>query len=72
MTDFEKQCITRVYHAALGIIDRRSITKAEIDITMEVLKKCADQRNDWTDQLKEEYKIIADYAKENIKRNING
>ena len=70
MTPYEELCVTRVYQAALGTIDRKTITKKEIDITVEVLKKHAD--NDWNDQQKEAYKLLADFAKEQIKRDING
>lgn len=72
MTPYEELCVTRVYQAALGTIDRKTITKKEIDITVEVLKKHADDRNDWNDQQKEVYKLLADFAKEQIKRDING
>lgn len=72
MTPYEELCVTRVYEAALGTIDRKTITKKEIDITVEVLKKHADDRNDWNDQQKEVYKLLADFAKEQIKRDING
>ena len=71
MTPYEEICVTRVYQAALGTIDRKTITEKEIDITIEVLKKHADKRNDWNDQQKEAYKLLADYVKERIKRNIN-
>lgn len=71
MTPYEKICVTRVYQAALGAIDRKSITKEEIDITIEILKKHADECNDWNDHQKEAYKLLADYAKEQIKRTVN-
>ena len=32
MTPYEEICVTRVYQATLGTIDRKSITKEEIDI----------------------------------------
>ena len=72
MTPYEELCVTRVYQAALGMIDRKTITKKEIDITVEVLKKYADDRNNWSDQQKEAYKLLADFAKEQIKRDIDG
>jgi len=72
MTPYEEQCVTRVYNAALGIIDRREITKQEIDIAIEILKKSADNRNDWSQQQKEACKSLADFAKEQIKRELNG
>lgn len=70
MTPHEEYCVARVYNAALGIIDRKTITKHELDITIEILKKYADDREDWTDDQKEAYKLLADYAKEQIKGQI--
>ena len=67
MTPNEEYCVARVYNAALGIIDRKTITKHEIDITIEILKKYSGDREDWTDDQKEAYKLLADYAKEKIK-----
>jgi len=37
------------------------------DMTIEILKKMADNRNDWSDDQKEVYKLLADFAKERIK-----
>ena len=72
MTPHEEYCVARVYNAALGIIDRKTITKHELDITIEILKKYADDQGNWTDDQKEVYKLLADYAKEQIKRDIDG
>jgi hypothetical protein len=60
---------SRVYNAALGISDRSTVSKQDVDITIEILKKMADQRNDWTQQDKDAYKLLADYAKEHYKGN---
>ena len=62
MTNQEEYYVSRVYNAALGIIDRKTVTKHEIDITIEILKKYADDREDWTDDQKEAYKLLADYT----------
>ena len=70
MTPHEEYCVARVYNAALGIIDRKTITKHELDITIEILKKYADDQGNWTDDQKEAYKLLADYAKEQIKGQI--
>lgn len=70
MTNQEEYYVSRVYNAALGIIDRKTVTKHEIDITIEILKKYADDREDWTDDQKEAYKLLADYTKEQIKGQI--
>ena len=71
MTHQEEYCVSRVYNAALGIIDRKTVTKHEIDITIEILKKHADDRDDWTQEQKEAYKLLADFVKEQIKRDFN-
>ena len=57
----------KVYNAALGVTDRRMVTNQEIDIVIELLKKNADSRNDWTQEQKDIYKAIADYTKDRIK-----
>ncbi len=70
MTPHEEYCVSRVYNAALGNIDRKTITKHEIDITIEVLKNHADDRKDWTEGQRKAYKLLAEYAKEQIKGQI--
>lgn len=57
----------RVYNAAMNPQYRNSISNTEIDITAEILKKMADNRCDWSDDQKEVYKLLADFAKERIK-----
>lgn len=67
MTLYEMICFAKVYNAALGLPDKRSVTTQEIDIVIELLKKNADNRIDWTQEQKDIYKAIADYAKDRIK-----
>ena len=67
MTLFEMISFAKVYNAALGITDRRAVTNHEIDTVIELLKKNADNRNDWTQDQKDAYKAIADYVKDRIK-----
>ncbi len=69
MTFFELNCYAKVYNAALGYIDRNSVTRQEVEVTMELLKKMADNRDDWTDEEKEVYKALADYVKKRIEIN---
>lgn len=64
MTFYQLTCYTKLYNAAMGYIDRSSVTRQEVEVAIEVLKKLADERNDWTDEQKELYKSIADIAKE--------
>ena len=68
-TEYELSCYNKVLGAALGKVDRSTVTKQEFDITVELLKKNADNRSDWTEEQKRDYKILADYVKENFKGN---
>lgn len=63
----EMICFAKVYQAALYPQYRQSVTKTEVETTIEVLKKMADERQDWSDEQKEFYKLMADFAKEYIK-----
>lgn len=67
MNFYQLTCYTKLYNAAMGYIDRSSVTRQEVEVAIEVLKKLADERNDWTDEQKELYKSIADIAKEMLK-----
>lgn len=67
MTFYQLTCYTKLYNAAMGYIDKSSVTNQEAEVAIEVLKKLADERNDWTDEQKELYKSIADIAKEMLK-----
>ena len=67
MSFYEMICFAKVYSAALSGRPLNSVTKQEVDVTLEVLKTMADGRNDWTQEDKECYKQIVDFAKEYIK-----
>lgn len=71
MTFYQLTCYTKIYNAAMGDIDRRSVTQQEIEVAIEVLKKLADERDDWTDEQKELYKSIADIAKKMFEESQN-
>lgn len=60
-------CFAKVFSAAIGQVPATSVTKQDVDVTFEVLKEMADNRNDWPKEKKEYYKLIADFAKEYIK-----
>jgi hypothetical protein len=66
-TENELNCYNKVLGAALRKVDRSTVTKQEFDITVELLKKNADNRSDWTEEQKRDYKILADSVKENFK-----
>lgn len=67
MNFYEMICFAKVYNAVMGQMPLTSVTKQEAEVAIEVLKKMADNRNDWTQEEKECYKQIADFAKEYIK-----
>ena len=66
---YEQMCIFKIFCTAMGMMDRKSITNAEMEVAYEALKYMADQRYDWTDQQKNTYKFLADFAKEMTKYN---
>ena len=57
----------KVYNAVMNPQMRNNVSNAEVEVTVEILKKMADNRNDWSDDQKEVYKLLADYVKERIK-----
>lgn len=64
MTINEQLCITKLFFIAMGMMGQNTITSTEMNIACEALKRTADQRYDWTDQQKEVYKWLVEYAKE--------
>lgn len=63
MTVYEQLCVTKLFFAAMGMMDQNSITPTEMDVACETLKHIVDQRLDWTSQQKQFYKWLVDYAK---------
>ena len=68
MTINEQLCITKLFFTAMGMMSSNMISQPEMEIACEALKHAADQRNDWSDQQKEVYKWLVDWAKQNRKR----
>ena len=68
MSIYEQLCVTKLFYAAMGMMERQTITLDEFDIACEALKHLADQRRDWTEQQKYFYKWLVDYAKESIEK----
>ncbi|SDA32321.1 hypothetical protein SAMN02910447_03511 [Ruminococcus sp. YE71] len=64
---YEKYCYYKTLCVALGGTGRATISKQEYDTAVEVLKKMADNRWDWTEEQKQQYKLLADYLKETFK-----
>lgn len=67
MNFFEALCFVKFCDVAFGRIPHHEMSEAELEVAIEVLKKLADNRNDWTRQDKETYKVLIDFAKERIK-----
>ena len=67
MNFYEYISFAKVYNAAMNPQFRNSVSITDIDVTIEILKKMADNRLDWSDEQKEAYKLLADYVKERIK-----
>ena len=57
----------KVYNAVMNPQLRNTVSNVEVETTVEILKKMADNRKDWSDDQKEVYKLLADYVKEHIK-----
>lgn len=67
LTFGELLCFARVCSVFWGLTPPESVSKPEVEIAFEALKKMTDNRNDWTQEQKEFYKALVDFAKEQIK-----
>ena len=65
MNIFEMMSFAELFSKAMG--GRINMSDAEIEAGSQVLKNMAEQRCDWTEEQKELYKLMVDYAKENKK-----
>lgn len=68
MSLYEMLCFAKVYCAAFGF-SSLAISRQEIDIAFEVLKKATDNRQDWTQEQKDVYKLLVDFSKNQIEGN---
>lgn len=68
MTISEQLCITKLFFTAMGMMPSNMISQPEMEIACEALKQAADQRCDWSDQQKEVYKWLVDWAKGRTER----
>ncbi len=64
MNFYETICISKLYAVAFGFAPRQSINNTEIDVAAECLKKMADNNYTWTQEQKDQYKLLVDFAKE--------
>ena len=63
MNFYESICFSKLYAVAFGLTPIHSISKQEVDIAAECLKKMADNSIYWTQEQKDLYKLLVDYAK---------
>lgn len=68
MNFYESICFSRVHAAFCGLIPKQQVSEAEYEVAFECLKKMAENRYDWTDEQKEQYKALVDYCKEVSKK----
>lgn len=47
-------------------MNKQTVSGQEIDAAVELLKRIADNRADWTQEQQDTYKVIADYAEEQM------
>lgn len=67
MKFYEMICFAKVYNVVYGYSSPSTVSRHDVNIAIEVLKKMADDRYDWSQEQKDCYKLIADFAKEYIK-----
>lgn len=70
MEFYEMICFAKVYNVVCGYSSPSTVSRHDVEIAIEVLKKMADDRNDWTQEQKDCYKMIANFGKEYIKDRI--
>ena len=67
MTFGEMISFAKMFNVVLGLASPASVTNHERELAYEAMKKLADNRADWTQEQKELYKLIADFAKKQLK-----
>ena len=70
MNLYEQSCLTKVVLAAIGIVDRRTVTRIELETTFKALESFADNNQDWNENQKDFYKILVNIVKELMKENV--
>ena len=66
---YQMVSFAKVFNAAMGAGYPQAITIDDIDVTIEALKKMADNSPYWTQEQKDMYKLLADYTKDRMKGN---
>ena len=60
----ELVCFTKVLSVFMGVLSPAEVSLQEKELAIEAMKKMAENRDDWTHEQKETYKVLADIVKE--------
>ena len=60
----EKVCFAKVLSVFMGVLSPAEVSRQEKELAIEAMKKMAENRDDWTHEQKETYKVLADIVKE--------
>ena len=60
----ELVCFTKVLSVFMGVMSPAEVSRQEKELAIEAMKKMAENRDDWTHEQKEAYKVLADIVKE--------
>ena len=71
MNLYEQSCVSKVFLAAMGIINRQSITKVELEVTFKALENFAEHNQYWNNYQKDYYKLLIKFVKELMKDHSN-
>ena len=66
MSFIETISFCKVFSVAFGLDNSNILSRADLEITNELLKKMADEAPRWNQFQKETYKIMADFIKHNL------
>ena len=70
MNPYEQKCLTKVVLAAMGIVDRRTVTHIELETTFKALESFTDNNPNWNENQKDFYKTLVNIVKELMKENV--
>lgn len=60
----ELVCFTKVLSVFMGVMSPAEVSRQEKELAIEAMKKMAENRDDWTHEQKEAYKVLANIVKE--------
>ena len=66
MNLYEQSCVSKVFLAAMGVIDKKTVSKIELEVTFKALEHFADNNLYWDHDQKEFYKLLVEFTKEMI------